>query len=161
MRTIIRFLHAIIRFLHAIIKRKKEKKKKKFFPLILSFEKEKEKERERKRDAPFGTSPSPYHEISDSVDVDLPDCKRKILSDRHWIEILCMNNSISREMFDSYLDDFFRTLQNRGETKKSAKDAKFHFASWLNYERQKQRCNDRHGNGSTTNPATAAGYGEE
>jgi hypothetical protein len=115
---------------------------------------------DKKKDA-VKTAPL-SQEISDSVDIELSDCKKMILSDKYWIEMFCMNNSINLERFNRYIDDFFKILQNRGETKKSAKDAKFHFSSWLHYEMQKQSYrNDRYRNNNPTNLTSTSGYGEE
>lgn len=115
---------------------------------------------DKKKDA-VKTAPL-SQEISDSVDIELSDCKKMILSDKYWIEMFCMNNSINLERFNRYIDDFFKILQNRGETKKSAKDAKYHFSSWLHYEMQKQSYrNDRYRNNNPTNLTSTSGYGEE
>ena len=128
---------------------KKEKKNKEISP-----------KGDKKKDA-VKTAPL-SQEISDSVDIELSDCKKMILSDKYWIEAFCMNNSINLERFNRYIDDFFKILQNRGETKKSAKDAKFHFSSWLHYEMQKQSYrNDRYRNSNPTNLTSTSGYGEE
>ena len=57
-----------------------------------------------------------------------------VLSDRYWMETVCMNEHLTPETFTSLIEEFFKTLQNRGELRKSVKDAKHHFASWLKIE---------------------------
>lgn len=102
-------------------------------------------------------------ELSDASEVELSVCRQRMLADTYWIETFCMNNSISIEQFNKAIDIFFKTLQNRGEIRKSAKDAKFHFSSWLNLELQKQNKNGRNKNFTPASNSyhAAAGYGEE
>lgn len=118
-------------------------------------------EGDTKNNAPDGASLLP--ELSDTSEVELSVCRQRILADTYWIETFCMNNSISIEQFNKAIDIFFKTLQNRGEIRKSAKDAKFHFSSWLNLELQKQNKNGRNKNFTPASNSyhAAAGYGEE
>lgn len=118
-------------------------------------------EGDTKNNAPDGASLLP--ELSDTSEVELSVCRQRMLADTYWIETFCMNNSISIEQFNKAIDIFFKTLQNRGEIRKSAKDAKFHFSSWLNLELQKQNKNGRNKNFTTASNSyhAAAGYGEE
>lgn len=118
-------------------------------------------EGDTKNNAPDGASLLP--ELSDASEVELSVCRQRMLADTYWIETFCMNNSISIEQFNKAIDIFFKTLQNRGEIRKSAKDAKFHFSSWLNLELQKHNKNGRNKNFTTASNSyhAAAGYGEE
>lgn len=118
-------------------------------------------EGDTKNNAPDGASLLP--ELSDTSEVELSVCRQRILADTYWIETFCMNNSISIEQFNKAIDIFFKTLQNRGKIRKSAKDAKFHFSSWLNLELQKQNKNGRNKNFTPASNSyhAAAGYGEE
>lgn len=85
-----------------------------------------------KKGAPFGASPSPYP--SDVFEKALQECKNELSQDTYWIEVLCMNNHLSITQLTKLMDSFFATLQNRGEMTKSVRDAKHHFASWLQIE---------------------------
>lgn len=118
-------------------------------------------EGDTKNNAPDGASLLP--ELSDTSEVELSVCRQRILADTYWIETFCMNNSISIEQFNKAIDIFFKTLQNRGKIRKSAKDAKFHFSSWLNLELQKHNKNGRNKNFTPASNSyhAAAGYGEE
>ena len=118
-------------------------------------------EGDTKNNAPDGASLLP--ELSDTSEVELSVCRQRILADTYWIETFCMNNSISIEQFNKAIDIFFKTLQNRGKIRKSAKDAKFHFSSWLNLELQKQNKNGRNKDFTPASNSyhAAAGYGEE
>lgn len=111
-----------------------------------------------KKGAPPGASPSPYP--LDVYEKDLQKCKDELFNDRMWIELLCMNNHLSPEKLSAYLDNFFIILQNRGETTKTLRDAKHHFASWLQIElKQKGKKDERNqgsGSGNETQPVWGA-----
>lgn len=78
--------------------------------------------------------------ITDYSETSLADCFDCLSKDDIWIEPVIMNtrssgySNFSPTNFHSYLKSFFAKLQNEGETVKSAKDAKAHFARWLNIE---------------------------
>lgn len=69
----------------------------------------------------------------------LGDCRNELTSDQIWWESVCMNNHITIEQFTTKIQEFFRKLQNEGETSKSVKDAKSHFARWLAIDLQKKQ----------------------
>lgn len=68
------------------------------------------------------------------IDTELDECQKALSNDIQWKEIFCMNNRIRAETFDKYLEQYFKKLQNEGVTKKSERDAKFHFANWFRIE---------------------------
>lgn len=78
------------------------------------------------------------------VDKTLSECYDELSGDRSWIEIVTMNTRNSGhkdftiDMFEMCLKRFFEKLQNEGEVRKSPKDAKSHFARWLNIELNKK-----------------------
>nr|DAX40318.1 MAG TPA: protein of unknown function (DUF4373) [Caudoviricetes sp.] len=78
------------------------------------------------------------------LDKTLSECYDELSCDRSWIEVVTMNTRNSGhkdftiDMFGMYLKRFFDKLQNEGEVRKSPKDAKSHFARWLNIELQKK-----------------------
>lgn len=78
------------------------------------------------------------------VDKTLSECYDELSCDRSWIEIVTMNTrnfghkDFTIDMFGMYLKRFFEKLQNEGEERKSPKDAKSHFARWLNIELNKK-----------------------
>ena len=78
------------------------------------------------------------------VDKTLSECYDELSCDRSWIEIVTMNTRNSGhkdftiDMFGMYLKRFFEKLQNEGEVRKSPKNAKSHFARWLNIELKKK-----------------------
>ena len=103
---------------------------------------EKEKEEERKEiSLSRGKEKFPPPEV---VDKTLSECYDELSGDRIWIEIVTMNTRNSGhkdftiDMFEMYLKRFFEKLQNEGEVRKSPKDAKSHFARWLNIELNKK-----------------------
>lgn len=92
---------------------------------------------DKKKDAVKTAPLSPV--FSDNAEIELNDCYTRLASDTQWMEIVCMNEHITTDAFKARLKDFFKTLQNRGETQKSTSDAKHHFASWLKIEFSKER----------------------
>lgn len=90
-----------------------------------------------KKDAANDAPPSPV--FSDNVEIELNDCYTRLASDTLWNETVCMNENITQDAFKAHLKDFFKMLQNRGETQKSVSDAKHHFASWLRIELSRER----------------------
>jgi hypothetical protein len=105
-------------------------------------EKEKEKEEERKEiSLSRDKEKFPPSEV---VDKTLSECYDELSGDRSWIEIVTMNTRNSGhkdftiDMFEMCLKRFFEKLQNEGEVRKSPKDAKSHFARWLNIELNKK-----------------------
>lgn len=66
-----------------------------------------------------------------------------MLNEAFWMEQFCMNNHLTPQMFADHLKSFFVDLQNRGETSKSVKDAKFHFANWFKQNKNKSNETDR------------------
>lgn len=72
-----------------------------------------------------------------------------------------MNNHITIEQFTTWLQAFFKKLQNEGVKTKSVIDAESHFARWLVTElikKQKGGTNGRHKGGQAGNHT--AKYGE-
>ncbi len=72
-------------------------------------------------------------------DKSLNDCFQDLKANLSWMETVCMNTRVvykdfTPDSFNSYLEEFFRKLQNEGETSKSPKDAMVYFARWLNSE---------------------------
>ena len=78
------------------------------------------------------------------VEATLSDCWRELRSDQSWREVVTMNTRsaghdwFTLEQFDTYLDNFFRELENRDNKLKSPADAKAHFAAWLKIELSKE-----------------------
>lgn len=76
-------------------------------------------------------------------ETDLENCYAALSNNAIWFEPFCMNNRLTPEQFRQYLKCFFIELQNRGETTKSEKDAKHHFASWFNLNKNKLNGTDQ------------------
>lgn len=72
-------------------------------------------------------------------EVVLGECYNALLNCQSWWEVFCMNNRLKPDQFAGYLKQFFCELQDRGETMKSEKDAKFHFSCWFKIEIEKQK----------------------
>lgn len=92
----------------------------------------------------------------------LPDCYNALIADQMWWEALCMNNHITIEQFTTWLQAFFKKLQNEGVKTKSVIDAESHFARWLVTElikKQKGGTNGRDKGGQADN--RTAKYGED
>ncbi len=112
-----------------------------------------------KKSAPSGASPSPYP--PNVYEKDLQECKSELFSDQMWIEVLCMNNHLSKDQLAKYLNNFFMVLQNRGERTKSIWDAKHHFASWLQIELKEKGKKDARSNGNLGSLPEQPAYGED
>lgn len=74
---------------------------------------------------------APAYICAREAEVDLDVCFDSLLSERIWLEQFCMNNHLTPQTFAVHLKNFFAELQNRGETSKTIKDAKFHFSNWF------------------------------
>lgn len=77
------------------------------------------------------------HAYMCEAEMNLNSCLDALLNEVFWIEQFCMNNHLAPQMFADYLKRFFVELQNRGETSKTIKDAKFHFANWFKQNKNK------------------------
>lgn len=73
----------------------------------------------------------------DEIPISLRDCYNHLLGSPIWCEDFCRNNRLTPVQLDDSLKDFFVELQNRGESAKSVKDAKFHFANWFKLNKNK------------------------
>ena len=112
-----------------------------------------------KKGEPSGSSLPPG--IADNAEKELSECRSMVLSDRYWMETVCMNEHLTPETFTSLIEEFFKTLQNRGELRKSVRDAKHHFASWLKIELKNRNNHARNRSSISKNQASETGYGEE
>lgn len=113
-----------------------------------------------KKGVPAGTALSPAYS-KDLLEKEIPACKTELLGDTYWLEVLCMNNHLSIAQLTKLIDSFFAILQNRGETTKSTRDAKHHFASWLQIElNQKGGKNAGNTTGMDGVKVQPASYGE-
>lgn len=79
----------------------------------------------------------------DEFPVGLRECYFSMLNSPIWCEDFCRNNHLTPIQLDSFLKSFFVELQNRGESTKSVKDAKFHFANWYKLNKNKNDEADR------------------
>lgn len=86
---------------------------------------------------------TPTHAYMREAETDLENCFNALLNDAIWYESFCMNNHLTLQQFADYLKQFFVELQNRGETSKSEKDAKHHFASWYKLNKNRNNETDR------------------
>lgn len=106
--------------------------------------KEKEEEEEEEKKEISLSRDKEKFPPSEVVDKTLSECYDELSGDRSWIEIVTMNTRNSGhkdftiDMFEMCLKRFFEKLQNEGEVRKSPKDAKSHFARWLNIELNKK-----------------------
>lgn len=106
--------------------------------------KEKEKEEEEEKKEISLSRDKEKFPPSEVVDKTLSECYDELSGDRSWIEIVTMNTRNSGhkdftiDMFEMCLKRFFEKLQNEGEVRKSPKDAKSHFARWLNIKLNKK-----------------------
>ncbi len=89
--------------------------------------------------------PRAYEEIPTGIfERRLDECYEELKSNSSWMETVCMNTRLcgykdfAPPDFYDYLEKFFMKLQNEGEVIKSPKDAKSHFARWLNIELKKK-----------------------
>lgn len=98
-------------------------------------------------------------------DKPLHECYEELMNNRPWIEQFVMNLHLSGfkeftpDMLLLRINEFFRELQNRGETVKSAREAQNHFANWLKKELKENNERKR-----TTDPRTTSrldGYGRQ
>ncbi len=77
--------------------------------------------------------------ISMTLEYSLKSVFDYLEKEKSHIEILCMNYNLTQAVVFDFLKKFHIKLQNEGETKKSVKDAKAHFARWLNLELNKNK----------------------
>lgn len=66
-----------------------------------------------------------------------------------WLESLRHNHTLDEQELEEWLELFCRKLQNEGENRKSVRDFRRHFASWLNIQlkspnNSKDHCHDNH-----------------
>lgn len=73
----------------------------------------------------------------DDIPVSFQDCYYSLLNAAIWCEDFCRNNKLTPVQLEDSLKGFFVELQNRGESSKSAKDAKFHFSNWFKLNKNK------------------------
>lgn len=105
--------------------------------------------KESKKEDFINSYPSvPRHEGLVSVSVsDKPvlECYNELVFNKPWTETVIINTrfagyvDFSTDSFYEYLKKFFAKLQNEGEIMKSPKDAKSHFARWLEIELKKDK----------------------
>lgn len=68
---------------------------------------------------------------------------------KEWIDSLRCNYTLTEQELEEWLEHFCRKLQNEGENRKSVRDFRRHFASWLNIQlkspnNSKDHCHDNH-----------------
>ena len=107
---------------------------------VRALDKDKDKDKDN-----YLSPPRAYEEIPTGIfERGLDECYEELKSNSSWMEAVCMNTRLcgykdfAPPDFYDYLEKFFMKLQNEGETVKSPKDAKSHFARWLNIELKKK-----------------------
>ena len=53
---------------------------------------------------------------------------------KDWLKTLCLNHHLKQPELEKWLEHFCRKLQNEGEARKSVRDFRRHFASWLDIQ---------------------------
>jgi len=71
--------------------------------------------------------------------------------EQSWQEIICMQNNLTPEELRHHISQFANLLGERGETRKTPKDAKSHFANWLKIKLKEK--NETHAKNNTNNSA--------
>jgi len=67
-----------------------------------------------------------------------------------WQEVICVQNHLTQELLKEHVSQFVNLLNERGETEKTAKDAKSHFANWLKIKlKEKDATNFKNDNNSS------------
>lgn len=82
--------------------------------------------------------------LSNVLDKDLNSCYEELMGNQTWMETFVMNyrssgnTDFTPEKFYLYLNEFFKELMNRGETRKSPKEAMSHFSNWIKKTRKEE-----------------------
>lgn len=58
----------------------------------------------------------------------------KAVQNKEWLKTLCQNHHLKQPELEKWLEHFCRKLQNEGESRKSVRDFRRHFASWLDIQ---------------------------
>lgn len=71
------------------------------------------------------------------------------IRNKEWTQTLCKNHHLKQPELEIWLEHFCRKLQNEGESHKSVRDFRRHFASWLCIQltspnHSKDHCYDNH-----------------
>lgn len=88
----------------------------------------------------------------------------KLLGDQGWIEPLCMNNHKTLAEVHDLIKVFFSELQAREDYHKEEREAKDHFAKWLNIQVNKEKkeggsnARSKGGHGADARPKQYGGY---
>lgn len=56
------------------------------------------------------------------------------VQNKEWLKTLCQNHHLKQPELEKWLEHFCRKLQNEGEARKSVRDFRRHFASWLDIQ---------------------------
>lgn len=56
------------------------------------------------------------------------------IRNKEWLNTLCLNHHLKQPELAEWLEHFCRKLQNEGEARKSVRDFRRHFASWLDIQ---------------------------
>lgn len=71
----------------------------------------------------------------------LEQVEKYLQTDRQWQQIICMQNNLTEPRLAQYIAQFANLLRERGETHKTAADAKSHFVNWLKIQIKEQYAN--------------------
>lgn len=112
-----------------------------YFKLV-DKDKDEEEDEDKDEDVKFGKSENL---------LEFQTLKNVIEKEFTWKESICrnfkeVNQEFTPEVFDNFLEQFFKQIENDGDTDKSIKDTKKHFSRWLKIEIQKsneQRINNK------------------
>lgn len=81
-----------------------------------------------------GTTEQETKSLQENLPLLLRETFRQAIGNRAWMEQLCMNLRLTPEALMEWLEKFCRKLENEGETRKSIRDFRRHFAAWLNIQ---------------------------
>lgn len=75
-------------------------------------------------------------QISEEESTVIPTRKAflKAVQNKEWLKTLCQNHHLKQPELEKWLELFCRKLQNEGESRKSVRDFRRHFASWLDIQ---------------------------
>lgn len=97
------------------------------------------------------------HQVDHETFLDIENLKIEIQKEFTWSETIIKNlreviPKFNENDFKNYLEQFFKQIENDGETSKTIQDTKKHFSRWLNIEiRKNANRNNSNPNGHSAN----------
>lgn len=110
-----------------------------------------EQEQQQEEEKKTGNALPPA-KVNENVPQPLKTAYEQATFNQSWLEALCMNHRLTPGELQQWLELFCRKLENEGNTQKSVRDFRQHFANWLHIQLENLRKHPQcHENPATTN----------